>query len=78
MKRQRELWKGKRTHIRVGTLNIETMTGKVRELADMKERRNVDVQYCAYRKQSGKGEKRGTLEVAVNYSTTELMEEKVR
>ena len=41
MKRQRELWKGKRTHIRVGTLNIETMTGKGRELADMKERRNV-------------------------------------
>ena len=35
MKRQREAWKGRHSLIRVGTLNIETMTGKGRELADM-------------------------------------------
>ena len=28
VKRQQELWKGRRTLIRVGTLNIETMTGR--------------------------------------------------
>ena len=34
-KRQRELWKGRCTVIKVGTLNIGTMTGRGRELADM-------------------------------------------
>lgn len=29
--------------VRVGTLNVGTMTGKGRELADMMERRNVDI-----------------------------------
>ena len=43
VKRQREMWKGRRTLIRVGTLNIGTMTGRERELADMMERRNVDI-----------------------------------
>ena len=43
MKKQREAWKGRRSLIRVGTLNIGTMTGKGRELADMIERRNVDI-----------------------------------
>ena len=33
VKRQRELWKGRRTLIRVSTLNIET--GRGRELVDM-------------------------------------------
>ena len=42
VKRQRELWKGRRKVIMVGTLNIETMAGKEKELADMMERRNVD------------------------------------
>ena len=42
VKKQREMWKGRRTLIRVGTLNIGTMTGRGRELADMMERRNVD------------------------------------
>ena len=32
--------------------------------------------YCAYRKQSGKGVKQGTLEMDANYFTTELMEKK--
>ena len=35
VKRQQELWKGRRTLIRVGILNIGTMTGKGRELDDM-------------------------------------------
>ena len=43
MKKQREVWKGRRSLITVGTLNIGTMTGRGRELADMVERRNVDI-----------------------------------
>ena len=43
VKRQREVLKRRRSLIRVGTLNIETMTGRERELADMMERRNVDI-----------------------------------
>ena len=43
VKRQRRLWKGRRTLVRVGTLNIGTMTGRGRELADLMERRNVDI-----------------------------------
>ena len=43
VKKQREVWKGRRSLIRVGTLNIETMTGRGRELEDMMERRNVDI-----------------------------------
>ena len=35
VKRQRELWNQRRTFIRVDTLNIETMFGRGRELADM-------------------------------------------
>ena len=42
VKKQREVWKGRRSFIRVDTLNIGTMTGRGRELADMMERRNVD------------------------------------
>ena len=41
VKRQQELWKRRRSLIRVGNLNIRTMTGRGRELADMIERRNV-------------------------------------
>ena len=43
VKKQREAWKGRRSFIRVDTLNIGTMTGSGRELADMMERRNVDI-----------------------------------
>ena len=43
VKRQREVWKGKRSLIEVGTLNIGTMTGRGRELADLMERRNLDI-----------------------------------
>ena len=43
VKKQREVWKGRRSLIRVGTLNIGTMTGRGRELEDMMERRNVDI-----------------------------------
>ncbi|KAK3540514.1 hypothetical protein QTP70_032471, partial [Hemibagrus guttatus] len=41
--RQREKRKGKGVGLRIGTLNVGTMTGKGRELADMMERRKVDV-----------------------------------
>ena len=64
------------THIlRFGTLSIKTITGRGRELADIMEQRNVDI--CAYSKQSGKGLKRGTLEVDANYSKMGLMEQKM-
>ena len=43
MKKQREAWKGRRSLIRVGTLNIPKMTERGRELADMMKRRNVDI-----------------------------------
>ena len=43
VKKQRDAWKGRRSFIRVGTLNIGTMTGRGRELADMMKRRNVDI-----------------------------------
>ena len=43
VKRQREVWKGRRSLIKVGTLDIGTMTGRGRELADIMERRNVDI-----------------------------------
>ena len=43
VKRQRELWKGRSTVIRVATLNIGTMTGRGRELADMMDRRNENI-----------------------------------
>ena len=37
VKKQREAWKGRCSLIRVGTLNIGTMIGKRRELADLME-----------------------------------------
>ena len=43
VKKQREAWKGRCSLIKVGTLNIGTMTGRGGELADMMERRNVDI-----------------------------------
>ncbi|KAK3574862.1 hypothetical protein QTP86_018329 [Hemibagrus guttatus] len=41
--RQREKRKGKSVGLRIGTLNIGTMTGKGRELAEMMEKRKVDI-----------------------------------
>ena len=43
VKKQREAWKGRCSLIRVGTLNIGTMTVRGRELADMMEQRSVDI-----------------------------------
>ena len=43
VKKQQEMWKGRCSLIRMGTLNIGTMTGRGRELADMMEQRNVDI-----------------------------------
>ena len=42
VQRQWERGKGRCVEVRVGTLNVGTMTGKGRELADMMERRKVD------------------------------------
>ncbi|KAK3517731.1 hypothetical protein QTP70_016775, partial [Hemibagrus guttatus] len=43
VQRQREKSKGKSVGLRIGTLNVGTMTGKGRELADVMERRKVDI-----------------------------------
>ncbi|KAK3532252.1 hypothetical protein QTP86_011841 [Hemibagrus guttatus] len=43
VRRQREKRKGKSVGLRIGTRNVGTMTGKGRELADMMERRKVDI-----------------------------------
>ncbi|KAK3535343.1 hypothetical protein QTP70_009353 [Hemibagrus guttatus] len=43
VRRQREKRKGKSVGLRIGTLSVGTMTGKGRELADMMERRKVDI-----------------------------------
>ncbi|KAK3570552.1 hypothetical protein QTP86_022502 [Hemibagrus guttatus] len=43
VRRQREKRKGKSVGLRIGTLNVGAMTGKGRELADMMERRKVDI-----------------------------------
>ncbi|KAK3549329.1 hypothetical protein QTP70_034557 [Hemibagrus guttatus] len=43
VRRQRERRKGKSVGLRIGTLNVGTMTGKGRELADVMERRKVDI-----------------------------------
>ncbi|KAK3553256.1 hypothetical protein QTP86_032787 [Hemibagrus guttatus] len=43
VRRQRENGKGKSVGLRIGTLNVGTMTGKGRELADVMERRKVDI-----------------------------------
>ena len=74
VKKQREAWKGKCSLIRVGTLNIGTMTGRGRELEDMMERRNVDI--LCLQETKWKVVKQGTLEVDVKYITMKLMEKK--
>ena len=43
VERQREVRNGRRSLIRVSTLNIGTMTGRGRDLADLMEQRNVDI-----------------------------------
>ena len=43
VKRQRKVWKRRRSLVRMGTLNIGTMTGRGRELVDLMERRKVDI-----------------------------------
>ena len=41
--RQREKRKSWRLGLRVGTLNVRTMTGKAREVVNMMQRRKVDI-----------------------------------
>ena len=43
VKRQREVWKGRCSLIRLGTLNIGIITERGRKLADLMEQRNVDI-----------------------------------
>lgn len=40
-------------NVGVRTLNVSTMTGNGRRLADMMERRKVDIQYCVRKKPGG-------------------------
>ena len=53
VKRQRELRKERRPLVRVDTLNIETITERGRELADLMERRNVGILCLEETKQKG-------------------------
>ena len=53
VKKQPEMWKGRCSLIRVGTLNIGTITGREREQAYMMERRNVDILYLQETKWKG-------------------------
>ena len=57
VKRQWEVWKRRRLLIRVGTLNIGTMTERERELADMMERRNIDILVLCFQETKWKGSK---------------------
>ena len=75
VKKQREAWKGRSSLIRLGTLKIGTMTGRGRELADMMERKNVNILFLQETK--WKGSKARKLEVAANYSTMELIKEEM-
>ena len=43
--------------VRVGTLNVGTMTGRGRELADLMDRRKVGV-LCVCRRRDGRGTRR--------------------
>ena len=60
---------GRKMEVKVGTLNVGTMTGKGRELADMMVKRKV----YACRRQGGRGARPGTLEMAAKYSTMAKM-----
>ena len=43
VRRRKEKKRGRKVALRVGTLNVGTMTGKGREVADMMERRKLDI-----------------------------------
>ena len=60
VKKQQEVGKGRRSLIRVGTLNIGTMTGRRRELADMMKQRNVDILCLQETKWKGKARNIGS------------------
>ena len=61
--------------MRAAALNVGSMTGKGRELADMMERKRWT--YCVCKRLSGKGVRPGALEVASNCSTTAWMVEEM-
>ena len=54
--RNEERKKAKKINLRVATLNVGTMTGKGREVADFMERRGW--RYCVCRKLAGRGERK--------------------
>ena len=57
VKRQQEVWKGRRSLVRVDTLNIGTMNGRGRELADLMKRRNVNTSILCLQETKWKGNK---------------------
>ena len=91
-KKQREAWKGRRSLIRVGTLNIKNDNWKERELDGRydgaKKCRHIVPKYFAYRlclqidilclqETKWKGSKAKNIGGGCKYFTTELMEEKM-
>ncbi|KAI5750706.1 hypothetical protein M8J77_000625 [Diaphorina citri] len=64
--RRARLKKLAKVSLRVGTLNVRTMTGRGREVADLMSKRKIQ-RYCAYKKPDGKETKQKNLEMVVNY-----------
>ena len=52
-RRQQEKRRSRKVEVRVGILNVGTMNGKGREIADVMERRKIDI-LCACRRLGGK------------------------
>ena len=78
VKRQQEVWKGRRSLVRVDAFNIGTMTGRGRELADLMKRRNVNILCLQETKWKGsKAKNIGGGWLDAKYFTAELMEEKL-
>ena len=75
VKRQWELWKERRTVIRVDTLNMRTMTGRGRKQKDMMEQKNVDV--LCLQETKWKGSKARNIGSGCKLFYNELMEEKM-
>ena len=76
VKKQREVCKGRHSIIRVGTLNMGTMTGRGRELADMMKQRNVDI--LCLQETKWKGSKARNIEGGCKIFYNGALEEKIR
>ena len=65
VRRKRDKRKVRSVGLKFGTLNVGTITGKSRELADMMERRKVDI--LCLQETRWKGRRPETLDEATSY-----------